>query len=244
MQKSTKAILLRTTKYAETSIIATFYTQNFGIQSYLINGIRKSNKQGGTRANLFMPAQIFQLEVQHQDSKNLQRVKDFQAAFIFKYLQQSMIKNAVAIFCIELINKTIHEPESNEELYNFFEDTFLFIDNSSDKELSNLPIIFALQFANMLGYQLQGKYCKATPILNLQAGEFNNSFTNNTHCCSAEISKIISVLNIENNKEIPNLFLNKSQRNNTLHQVLQYFLLHIPNMGVLKSPDVLQVLFS
>ena len=37
----TKGIVLRTVKYGETSIIVTIFTELFGIQSYLVNGVQE-----------------------------------------------------------------------------------------------------------------------------------------------------------------------------------------------------------
>ena len=41
----TKGIVLRSVKYGETSIIVTIFTELFGVQSYLVNGIRTSSKK-------------------------------------------------------------------------------------------------------------------------------------------------------------------------------------------------------
>ncbi len=46
MIHSTKGIVLRTVKYGETSVIVTIYTELFGAQSYLVNGVRTSSKKG------------------------------------------------------------------------------------------------------------------------------------------------------------------------------------------------------
>ncbi|MBW7952728.1 MAG: recombination protein O N-terminal domain-containing protein, partial [Chitinophagaceae bacterium] len=53
---TTKGIVLRTVKYGETSIIATVYTELYGIQTYIIKGIRKVSKKNSTKVNCFQPA--------------------------------------------------------------------------------------------------------------------------------------------------------------------------------------------
>ena len=42
MLEKTRGIVLSTVKYGETSIIAAIFTEQFGRQSYMINGIRSS----------------------------------------------------------------------------------------------------------------------------------------------------------------------------------------------------------
>jgi DNA repair protein RecO (recombination protein O) len=53
----TKAIILRTVKYGETSLIVTAYTELFGLQSYLAQGVRKPSKKNSS-ANCFMPGAL------------------------------------------------------------------------------------------------------------------------------------------------------------------------------------------
>jgi len=70
----TKGMVFRTVKYGETSLIVTVYTELFGVQSYLVNGVRTSTKKGPGRANLFQPAAILDLIVYHNELKHLQRI--------------------------------------------------------------------------------------------------------------------------------------------------------------------------
>jgi DNA repair protein RecO (recombination protein O) len=119
MLHSTKAIVLRTVKYGETSLVATLYTELFGVQAYLINGVR-TDKKSGTKANLFQPGTLLDTIVYHHPSKNLQRIKEVRIATIYQSIHRQIIKNAIAIYVVELISKTITEPECNPELYHFF----------------------------------------------------------------------------------------------------------------------------
>ncbi len=48
----TKGIVLRTVKYGETSMIITMFTELFGLQSYLVNGVRTSSKKGKRQGKL------------------------------------------------------------------------------------------------------------------------------------------------------------------------------------------------
>ena len=54
MTHKTKGIILRTIKYGETSIVVTIFTELFGVQTYLVNGIR-TQKRSGNKAAMFQP---------------------------------------------------------------------------------------------------------------------------------------------------------------------------------------------
>ena len=73
----TKGVVLKTVRYGETSIIAGIFTELFGLQSYLINGVRVTSKKGSGKANMLQPGAILDMVVYHNELKNLQRVKEF-----------------------------------------------------------------------------------------------------------------------------------------------------------------------
>src|SRR5215510_4764503 len=128
----TWGIVLRAVKYGETSLIVTIFTDLFGIQSYLVNGVRASTKKGSGKANLFQPAAILDLVVYHSELKNLQRLKEFKWAHLLQYIFSDVKKNAVAVFMVELLTKCLKQPEANPELFYFVEDSFIHLDQSSE----------------------------------------------------------------------------------------------------------------
>ena len=65
----TRAVVLRQTKYGDTSLIVSAYTELFGIQSYLIKGVRQSSKKSASRVMYFQPGSILDMEVYHSEFK-------------------------------------------------------------------------------------------------------------------------------------------------------------------------------
>ena len=122
MIHKTKGIVLRTVKYGETSLVVTMFTETLGLQSYLVNGVRTPTKKGTAKANLFQPAAILDLVAYHNEFKNLQRLKEFKWAHLYQHIFSVVRKNAVALFMIELLTKSLKQPEANAELFYFVED--------------------------------------------------------------------------------------------------------------------------
>src|SRR4029078_3709681 len=154
----TKGIVLRTVKYGETSLIVTMFTELFGLQSYLVNGVRTSSKKGSGKANLFQPAAILDLVVYHNDLKNLQRIKDFKWEYLYKNIFSDIRKNAVALFMVELLTKSLKQPEPNPDLFYFVEDSFLHLDESSETVTANFALFFALHLAVFFGFRVHDEY--------------------------------------------------------------------------------------
>ena len=76
MTHKTKGIVLRSVKYGETSVVVTIYTELFGIQSYMVKGVRKSSKTSSGKAIYFQPSAILDMVVYHNPLKNLNFIKE------------------------------------------------------------------------------------------------------------------------------------------------------------------------
>ena len=130
MTHKTKGIVLRSIKYGETSLVVTLFTELFGIQTYMVNGVRTS-KKSASKANHFQPTAILDLVVYHSENKSMQRIKEFSWAVLYSNLLSDVIKNSIASFMAELIQKCLKQPEPNSDLFNFCEESFLQLDKSN-----------------------------------------------------------------------------------------------------------------
>ncbi|RYY58318.1 MAG: DNA repair protein RecO, partial [Chitinophagaceae bacterium] len=110
MLHKTKGIVLRTVKYGESSLIVTAFTELFGLQSYIVNSVRKASAKGGSKAAYFQPASQLDLVVYHQPGRNLNRIREFKWSFLYQHVLSDIFKNAVAQFLIELLHKSLKEP--------------------------------------------------------------------------------------------------------------------------------------
>ncbi|HEX2683396.1 MAG TPA: DNA repair protein RecO, partial [Ferruginibacter sp.] len=106
MTFKTKGIVLRSIKYGETSLVVTIFTEMFGIQTYMVNGVR-SAKKSSSKANHFQPTAILDLVVYHSDNKPMQRIKEFSWGVIYTNLLSDVIKNSIASFMAELLHKCL-----------------------------------------------------------------------------------------------------------------------------------------
>lgn len=237
----TKGIILRTVKYGETSIIATVYTELFGIQSYIVKGIRQTSKKSQSKSIYFQPSAILEMEVYHNTLKNLQFVKDFSWAYVYEHILFDVVKNAVAMFVIEMVQHSLKQPEANPELFYLIEDSLKQIDKGNNTLVSNLPIYFTLHLAAELGFQIQGKYSNETPVLDLQEGFFVAEIPEHPFYVTQENAQSISlVLSINFYNDLENIKLTRSTRRTLLQYLQQYIALHVNDFSELRSFTVLQ----
>ena len=137
MIHKTKGIVLRSVKYGETSLVLTMFTELFGLQSYIVNGVRTVSKKGSSKSVFFQPAAILDLVVYHNEYKNLQRIKEYKWAHLYQHIFSDVRKNAVAVFMIELLTKCLKQPEASPQLFYFTEDALVHLDEASDTASAN-----------------------------------------------------------------------------------------------------------
>jgi DNA repair protein RecO (recombination protein O) len=237
----TKGIVLRTVKYGETSIIVTIFTELFGIQSYLVNGVRTTSKKGSTRSNFFQPASILDLVVYHNDLKQLNRLKEFKWSVLYRQILSDVPKNAVALFMVELLTKSLKQPETNAELFEFTEDCFLKLDECTNAVLANLPLFFTLHLSHFLGFRIDDNYGAERSFLDLQEGSFVKERPTHPHFLEEKQSEITSqILKVMQVEELEQIKLHHDMRRQLLQSYQTYYALHIADFGAMKSLPVLR----
>jgi len=241
----TKGIVLRTVKYGETSVIAAIYTELFGLQSYLVNGVRTTTKKGPGKASLFQPGAMLDLIVYHNDLKNLQRIKEFKWGYLYKNIFSDIFKNAVALFMVELLSKTIKQPEQNTDLFHFIEDAFLHLDESGQNVVANFPLFFSLHLATLYGFRLSDEYSPKNNYLDLQEGEFVHEQPVHPYFLADPYSHTISqLLKTLQPHELSSIHLNRDARRILMIACQQFYALHIQDFGTMKTLPVLQEVLS
>jgi len=241
----TKGIVLRTVKYGETSVIVTIFTELFGVQSYLVNGVRTSSKKGSGKANLFQPTSILEMVVYHNELKQLQRIKEFRWSFLYQYILSDVRKNAVALFMIELLTKCLKQPEANADLFHFAEDSFIHLDAASDAVTANFPLFFALHLPVFFGFRFSDNYSEHQPFLDLQEGEFVKEQPTHPHFLDDKQAFVTSqLLKVQQPEESGDIKLNHDFRRNLLYAFETYYALHVQDFGTMRTLPVLREILS
>jgi len=241
----TKGIVLRTVKYGETSVIVSIFTELFGVQSYLVNGVRTSTKKGTGKASLFQPTAILDMVVYHSELKQLQRIKEFKWGYLYKHILSDVRKNAVALFMVELLTKCLKQPEANPELFHFAEDVFIHLDESSDAVAANLPLFFALHLPVFFGLRLSDNYSVKDHWLDLQEGSFVDSQPMHPHFLEDKQAAVTSqLLKVMQPEELGDIKLNHDFRRQLLYAYETYYALHIQDFGTMRTLPVLREILA
>ncbi len=148
MLHKTKGVVFRFTKYGETSIIVSIFTELFGLQSYMVNGVRSSSKR--SKIALFQPLTLLDLVVYHKENANILRIKEVKCYYPFQHLQLEIRKSAIAMFINEVLNKSVKEQSHTTEIFEFISNSLMILDNQDKPE--NFHLLFLLGLSKHLGF--------------------------------------------------------------------------------------------
>jgi DNA repair protein RecO (recombination protein O) len=218
MLHKTRGVVFRFTKYGETSIIVNIFTELFGLQGYIVNGVR--SKSGKNKAALFQPLTLLDLVVYHRENANLNRISEVKCLYPYRSIPLDIRKSSIAVFINEVINKSIKEESHAGELCQFIIDSFIALDNLVIGT-ENFHLIFLLKLSRLLGF-----------------GAHNTEGVMGIRATDQETEKILDLL--IKSDYLHTVTLTNSQRRVILDLLLKFYCDHIEPFGEIKSIQVLR----
>jgi len=222
MLHKTRGIVFRFTKYGETSIIVSIFTEQFGLQSYIVNGVRSKSAKG--KIALYQPLTLLELVVYHKENANILRIKEVQCAHQYQSLTTDFKKATQAMFLTEMLNKSVKEQSHAQELFTFLFEALVALDEQK-VGYENSHLIFLLKLSRYLGFEpqlieevLQGRLADAVEeglLQKLLKADFDD-----------------------------HLVMTATHRRNLLDLLLRFYATHIDNLGEIKSVQVLKEILN
>jgi len=237
MLHKTRGLARGQTRYGETSLIVKLYTEAFGSQSYILNGARSAKSR--TRAALFQPPNLLDLEVYYQEGRDLQRIREVRPLHVYARIPYSIAHSSVALFLTEVLGKCLRDEHATDGLFPFLEERLLELD-TCERGLAIFPLRFLLGLSQHFGFQPQGFCSEQTPWFDLQEGLFVASRPAHGYALFPEESQVLHQLLQQPHllNDTP-LLLPGALRQSLLDNLLVYFRFHVDGFGLLRSPAIL-----
>lgn len=218
MLHKTRGIVFRFTKYGDSSIIVTIFTEVFGIQTYIVNGVRSKNGKG--KIALFQPLTLLDLVVYYKENANIKRIKEVKCLHPYQRVTSDIRKSAIAIFICEMLNKTVKDETHTQEIFDFLLNALILLDHQ-ESDLENFHLIFLIKLSRFLGFGAhQSEEILGVRMLDKKEEEILKTLL------KADFTEPVSMTNV--------------QRRNLLEAILRFYTIHIESLGEIKSIQVLK----
>jgi DNA repair protein RecO (recombination protein O) len=149
MLHKTRGIVLKTTDYGESSVIAQVFTEKFGLQSYIINGVKKAKAK--ISRNMLQPLHLLDMVVYHKNAGSIQRIAELKNAPLLQTIPYDIVKSSIVLFLNEVIYKTVKQQTPDANLFDFLFSAIEWLDHQTEG-LANFHLLFMINLTRYLGF--------------------------------------------------------------------------------------------
>ncbi|MBW6459166.1 MAG: DNA repair protein RecO [Bacteroidales bacterium] len=236
MYLSTRGIVFRQTKYSDTSLVVSIFTEQLGLRPYIVKGAR--GPKAKTKAVLFQPLTLLNMVVDQQDRRNLNYIREANLAYHYQTIHKEIRKSSILLFLNELLTKSIQEESVNPEMFRYIYEHLVLLDNTPDIP-GHYHLAFALHLTRFLGFFPQGNYLGDRSVFDLEEGSFvtgiplHDQYISGNNCLY--FNELIQIAP----SDFSGMIIPSSARNDLLAKIIRYYQLHLPLQGEFKSPAIL-----
>jgi DNA repair protein RecO (recombination protein O) len=237
MIQKTRGIVLHVLNYSEASVIAHIYTEEFGMQSFLLNGVRKARAR--FNANLLQPLSCVEVIAYIKHSGSLHRVSEFSAAPVFTSIPYDTVKTTIALFLAEVMFRSIREEEKNENLFRFIHHSVHYLDQQQEN-VHHFHLLFLIRLSRFLGFYPQNHAEVTAPFFDMREGVFTSQLPLHADILDAQTGRNLSRLLDTSLENLSSLSFSASERKILLRSLVLYYELHQTQGFHLQSLDILE----
>jgi len=235
--EKTRGIFLHAVKYSETSLIASIYTEDYGRQSFIINGVHGKNST--VRAAVFQPLYLLDLEIYYKSGREIHRIKNARISFPYSNIPFDIRKSTQVLFLAEVLYKCLREEEPNIELFDFLYHSLTLLD-LTEAGISNFHIWFLFKLTRFLGFSPNREDAEICNFFDLQTARFVSHEPLHSQFTDKHLTILFTRLFNIDSSSIENLDYTQHERRLVLEKLLEFYHIHLGNLGEFKSLEVLK----
>lgn len=239
----TKGIVFQSIKYGDSSLVVKIFTEELGLQSYMVKGVR--SRKSRMKPSFFEPLTLLDMEVYNRPHQNLHHIKEIGVDYAWQHIPFSIEKQSVLLFLNEVLYKCIREEQRDKEFFSWIYHSLVWFD-LEENQVVNFHLFFLVQLTRFLGF-----YPKATSLPEQQVRFFDmqdGSFTVHRplHSFFAEgvAARKLFLLTQATTGTLKSISFTGKERRLVLDSLMVFYQLHLPELGKIKSLDVLRMVMG
>ncbi|MCX7986109.1 MAG: DNA repair protein RecO [Bacteroidales bacterium] len=241
MLYKSRAIVLHSIRYGDTSLIVHLITEQFGRQAFIIKGAR--SKKSAFRPNLFFPLSLLDIEAYFRPNVSLQKIKEANLNPIYETIHTNPIKSAVTFFLAEVLYRLVQTEHFNPELFSFVHNAMILYDKT-ERDYHNFHLIFLIQLLKYEGISPTQNFSDENKIFSISAARFLPA----SHVRIDDMDESLSLkffhLLRSDFSNMGNVQLNSNERTFLINKIIDYLQIHLHEFASIKSLSVLHEVFK
>ena len=242
MLQTIQGIIFRTIKYSESSVNCEVYTQEHGLRTYIMNGVRQQKSKIGPA--LVQPMALVEMVVYHREDRDINRVKEIKPAYIYHKIPFDVLRGAIGLFITEIAQKSIKESVENPDLYEFLATTYQMLD-SLETRLANFHLSFMVKLTQYLGFMPEGVEFEVEGLdffFDYREGEFLFQAPPHTYYFPAHHSRLLLQFLEQPMNDCAHISITGNLRHDFIEDMIRFYQYHIENLKIYSHDVLHQVL--
>ena len=240
MYEKFKGIVLNTIRYSDKHNIVHIYTDGRGLMSFAVPQGKTSAAR--MRNAMLMPLSLIDLEAGVRHGRELSILREVRRNYPLATLYSDPIKNAIALFISELLAHVIQEPEGNDPLFRYIEQSVQLLEQMPG-QIANFHICFLYHLGAHLGIQPNVDSYRKGYWFDMTEGVFVPAAVRGHDLLQPQEAQVIHMLSRMTFSNMTVFRFSRDERNRMLDVIIGYYRLHNAAIGTLRSPDILKQLF-
>jgi len=240
MLHKTRGIVLHSIPYNDMYAITLIYTEEFGRVSYLTS--QSKSRKSRVPRSLFHPLSILDLEVDHKNIRDIQRIKEIKIHIPLTSILTDPVKSALGIFVAELFSKVIREEQTNRLLFDFFLQSIQVLE-LTDASPANFHLVFMIHLSRLLGFYPDSSNYKDGMIFDMRNGVFSSSKPAHIDFLPSDESAVFYNLLRISYENMSIFRFSGRERQMIIQRILEFYRLHLSDFPEIKSLNVLHDVF-
>lgn len=237
MLHKTRGIVLKTTDYGESSVIVQIFTEKLGLQSYIINAVKKPKAK--ISRNMLQPLHLLDMVVYHKNTGNVQRIAELKNAPLLQTIPYDVIKSSLAIFLNEVMYRAIRQQSADENLFGFVFSAIEWLDHQTTG-LANFHLVFLTQLTRYLGFYPDRYQAAGSDYFDMKNGNFSRYKPDSVLYLSPPHTQNFNHLLQYGFEDLEKIKFTNDERRYLLAKLLEYYALHIEGFGSIRSHEILE----
>ncbi len=236
----TKGIVFRSIKYGDNALVVKIFTEELGIQSYMVKGIR--SRRSKTKPSFFEPLTLLEIEADQKPNRQLQHLKEVRVAHAWQHIPFSVEKQSILLFLNEILYKSIREEVPDRELFSWLFHSLIWFDLEETRFI-NFHLLFLVRLTRFLGFYPEVSALQEQEVryFDLQNGNFSIHQPAHSYFSEGHLVQKFFRLVHSDKESVKTLTLTTAERRFILDLLLSYYQIHLPGLGNIQSVEVLRM---
>jgi DNA repair protein RecO (recombination protein O) len=152
---TTEAIILRTMKYSESSLIATLFTRDHGKVSVIAKGARRTTRPFGASLEAMNHVRAI---IYHKPQRELQLITQCELVRRHPAILEDLDRMAIGMAAVEILHLSTEHDEPHPEVFNLTLELLIALQNAT-RGLKNALYVYEIKLLELLGFKPSIRQC-------------------------------------------------------------------------------------